>query len=446
VKRASLLAALLLVSVGASAADPATAGDADDPNAKTMKASFIGEGGGYKASDKATDDYLLGGQNQIAPAAPAAAPSAPTATPSAVAPTKDGPAIVSEKRPAASAGVAASAGPAASGGVGASASAPLKGAAPSGSVAARLGSQERAASNPAEGRSPGRQSLWNGLVSPLSMTASQAASASDPDSARADADRDYETHILGMKPAPARAPLGVSGRVATAAAAASARAEGGKVFVSLVIDPREAGSLRDAVAGLGASAGFAADARFQALPAPGGRVSFSGWLPAGRLGDALSRPGVKSVQVESRPQPSRFRETSGEFLIGLRVDDAAQARRSVDAGVADLTSEAGFRLTKVIGLETAPDGRSVAVVSGFLPLSRLSKAMGLSAVAKIIPVGGEVPPPPVDSSPAANGKVGGFAKFAIQRGPWLIILTLLLLLPSLRAPARRAAAVFNPYR
>jgi hypothetical protein len=42
--------------------------------------------------------------------------------------------------------------------------------------------------------------------------------------------------------------------------------------------------------------------------------------------------------------------------------------------------------------------------------------------------------------------VSGFASFAARRGPWLIILTLLLLLPSLRAPARRAAAVFNPYR
>ena len=69
--------------------------------------------------------------------------------------------------------------------------------------------------------------------------------------------------------------------------------------------------------------------------------------------------------------------------------------------------------------------------------------MGLSEVAKIMPVGGEVPPP---APAAAESGVSGFAKFAVERGPWLIILTLLLLLPSLRAPARRAASVFSPYR
>jgi hypothetical protein len=101
-------------------------------------------------------------------------------------------------------------------------------------------------------------------------------------------------------------------------------------------------------------------------------------------------------------------------------------------------------LTRVVGLETAPDGRSVAVVSGTLPLSRLPLALGLSEVAKIMPVGGEVPPP---AAPAANaGGRKGFARFAVERGPWLIILTLLLLLPSLRAPARRLASVFSPYR
>ena len=90
-------------------------------------------------------------------------------------------------------------------------------------------------------------------------------------------------------------------------------------------------------------------------------------------------------------------------------------------------------------------GRSVAVVAGTLPLSRLAKAMSLSEVAKILPAGGE-PPAPSAASTAPISGLAGFMRFAAERGPWLIILTLLLALPSLRDPARRLASVFNPYR
>jgi hypothetical protein len=180
------------------------------------------------------------------------------------------------------------------------------------------------------------------------------------------------------------------------------------------------------------------------MPGPNGTVLYSGWIPAGRLGDALKRPGVKSLRVETRARPANPRETSAEFLIGLRVDDAVHAREGVDAGVIALTNSAGFRLTRVVGLETAPDGRSVAIVAGTLPLSRLSRAMGLAEVAKIVPVGG-VPAPSAPLAAPESG-VSGFAGFAARRGSWLIIITLLLLLPSLRAPARRLASVFNPYR
>lgn len=415
--RAPLAAAVvLLLSAGAAfAADPA--------QPKTMKASFIGEGGGYKPADSATEGILVGDQtpakgnplpaNEI-PAAAAHEPGLPAAGVSAL--------------PRLSRSADSS---------------------PSGSASPSIAGPSRpaAVSNPEAAKPSGRQSLWNGLTRPLSMSAASAAASSDPAAARADADRDYETHILGMTAAPARGalePKPASASAAFVAAAAAARADGGKVFVSLALDPREAGSLRDAVAGLGAAAGFSADARFEAMPGPNGTVLYSGWLPAGRLGDAMARPGVKSLRVETSARPSNPRETSGEFLVGLRLDDAARAREGVDAGVRALTGAAGFRLTRVVGLETAPDGRSVAVVSGVLPLSKLSRAMALSEVVKIIPLVGEVPAPaPVE--PAAGG-VSGFAAFAARRGPWLIILTLLLLLPSLREPARRAVAVFNPYR
>ena len=429
--RAPLAAAVvLLLSAGAAfAADPA--------QPKTMKASFIGEGGGYKPADSATEGILVGDQtpakgnplpaNEI-PAAAAHEPGLPAAGVSALPRLSRS----ADSSPAASS-PSGSASPSIAG--------------PSRPAAVRSSAPERNESNPEAAKPSGRQSLWNGLTRPLSMSAASAAASSDPAAARADADRDYETHILGMTAAPARGalePKPASASAAFVAAAAAARADGGKVFVSLALDPREAGSLRDAVAGLGAAAGFSADARFEAMPGPNGTVLYSGWLPAGRLGDAMARPGVKSLRVETSARPSNPRETSGEFLVGLRLDDAARAREGVDAGVRALTGAAGFRLTRVVGLETAPDGRSVAVVSGVLPLSKLSRAMALSEVVKIIPLVGEVPAPaPVE--PAAGG-VSGFAAFAARRGPWLIILTLLLLLPSLREPARRAVAVFNPYR
>ncbi|HEX4048939.1 MAG TPA: hypothetical protein VH309_13930 [Elusimicrobiota bacterium] len=426
-RRAPLAAALLLAASAAAFGDP----DPKAPEPKTMKANFIGEGGGYKAPDQATDDYLVGNQ----------APPADASTPAAAAPGPGIPAegVASLPGVAPAAAAAPSRGPV-----------PTRTAAPGRSIAARPAASARSAPVPAAAKPAGRQSLWNGLVQPLAMSGAAAAEASDPDAARAGADRDYETHILGMKGAPERPSLASPSAAAAAAPAsvpaAAAPSEGGKVFVSLALDPREAGSLRDAVAGLGAAAGFSADSRFEARPGPNGTVLYSGWIPAGRLGDAMSRPGVKSLRIETRAEPSTPLETSAEFLVGLRLQDPARAREEVDAGVSALKSASGFRLTRVIGLETAPDGRSVAVVSGFVPLSRLSQAMGLSEVAKIVPVGGDVPAPAAPAAAPGAGGVAGFAGFAVRHAPWLIILTLLLLLPSLRAPARRAAAIFSPYR
>jgi hypothetical protein len=420
VRRAPLVVALLFLAASSFAAN-----------------GFIGEGGGYKDPGTATEGIMVGDQT---PPPDAAAPPtrAASATPTTPAPAAVIPAAAAVP-PSASAASSSAAG-----------SASPRIDAPNRSTAARPAAVARNASIPGEAKpSAGRQSLWNGLVQPLAMTASEAAGSDDPDAARANADRDYETHILGMKSAPARGALGSRPNRASSPsieAASAPRGAGGKIFVSLALDPREAGSLRDAVAGLGAAAGFSADARFEAMPGPNGTVLYSGWIPADRLGQALSRPGVKSLRVETRARPSKPLETSAEFLVGLRVDDAAHAREGVDAGVSALTSAAGFHLTRVVGLETAPDGRSVAVVAGILPLSRLSRAMGLSEVAKIVPVGGEVPAPPAPAPEAGAGGVSGFANFAVQHGPWLIILTLLLLLPSLRAPARRVAAIFNPYR
>jgi hypothetical protein len=415
--RPSLVAASLLLASTAFAADAA------EPK---MKASFIGEGGGYKHPDQATDQYMEGALG----APPNADAKSPAPAEKNVLPAPLPTQLKAAPLPAS----------------------PKTGA-PSRSISGRPPAAGRNAPVSGEARPAGRSSLWNGAVKPLEMKTAQAAAAEsvDPAQAREDSDREYDERILGLKNGRSRPALGAAnpGSAALAARGASvaaADAGGSKVFVSMEIDPREAGSLRDAVAGLGATTGFAADARFEAAAGPGGRTLISGWIPASRLGDAASRPGVKSLRVETRARPSSPRATAGEFIIGLRVDDAARARESADAGVRALTSEAGFRLTRVIGVETAPDGRSVAVVAGTLPISRLAKAMSLYEVATILPVGGEPPAPSASAGvPQASG-LSGFMKFAAERGPWLIILTLLLALPSLRGPAVRLASVFNPYR
>jgi hypothetical protein len=402
VNRAPWLAAALLAAVAASAAEPPPAPPSQAP-AQPFQANYIGEGGGAKASDPATDDYMVGDQ-------------------------KPGPGGASSSDQAA-------------------ADAPADGA------AARPAPARAAASEPDEAAPPaGARSLWNGLVQPLDA----AADADDADEARAGSDRDYEARILGIKSARPRPGLSAASRRARAsrasdaAALSTARSGAGKVFVAVEINPGEAASLRDAVAALGPAAGFTADPRFDAMPGPGGNVMFSGWMPSSRLADALAQPGVKSLRVETRARSSTANGARAQFLIGLRLDDPARAREGVGADVRALSAATGFRLTKVMGIETAPDGRAVAVVSGLLPLSRLPEAMGLPMVAKISPVGGDVPEPaPAPSaSPAlaAGGGAARFAAFAISRSPLLIVLTLLLLLPSLREPAFRAAEVFSPYR
>lgn len=432
-KRApALAAAFLLLAPLARSADPAPA----DAPKKPFKASFIGENGGYKGSDPVTDQYLQGGLG-AAPANPLDA--TPAATPAA--------------RPDATPARAPIAAPAAANAASSDSSlAPVspRTDAPSRSSAARPAATERNISDREATRPAARPSLWNGLVKPLDMPSAQTQD-SDPESARAGSDGDYDSHILGAAPGTARPALkdsvaSPSAPAGTTALAGAAPANGGRVFVSLELDPREAGSLRDAVAGLSAASGFAADARFEAMPGPGGTAKISGWINSSRLADALSRPGVKRLSIEPVARPSTARPVGSPFFVGLRVADPARASEAVDAGVRSLGDAAGFRLTRVVGLETAPDGRAVAVLEGTLPLSRLSKALDLPEVAKILPVGFEPPTPPAPASSTPAPGARGFASFALQRGWWLIVLTLLLALPSLRAPARRAAAVFSPYR
>jgi hypothetical protein len=370
---------------------------------KPFHASFIGENGSYTRPDAATDDYL-----RTPPARPAPAPVS-TKPPAAAKPSAPAPAEIDAQRR---------------------------------HETARPAAMLRHASISAEAGPVLRASLWNGLVRPLDMTSSRAQNSA-PDEARADAGRDYESHILGaaspeLSPLLARAPGSASG-----ASSGALRPSVNRIFVTVDIDPIEGGSLRDAVAALGATAGFSPDASWNEPPSSDAGVArVSGWMSASRLGVAATRAGVKRVQVESSAKPSAPGRTEGDFLIGLRVPDSTQAAQSAEAGIRALTRRAGFRLGRVVGLETAPDGRKVALVSGRLPIDGISAALALEQVAAVAPAGGDASQAP---APLLSG-LTGFARFAARRGLWLIVLTLLLALKGLRDPAWRAAAVFNPYR
>jgi hypothetical protein len=220
------------------------------------------------------------------------------------------------------------------------------------------------------------------------------------------------------------------------------------LFVEIELDPQEAGALRDAVAGLGAAAAFRPDARFQPMPGAAGAVRISGWLPASRLGDAIARPGVKRVEVERGSRPAGDNRLTGAYLLTLRVADPARPDESIAESVRELTGATGFALERVFGLEKIPGGGAVALVSGTMPVSRLSRALGLPGVIKVV----STPPvaaPPAAPDASADGKPArkeGFLQFVMARSLWLVLITALLALPAVGAAVKQGLAVFVPYR
>ncbi len=283
-------------------------------------------------------------------------------------------------------------------------------------------------------------------VNPPAPPAASVAGAPDAalDSASEDARRDYETRLFGAAPEPGRARLEDRLQPAFAEPELSSSLGEGLLFVSLELDAQEAGSLRDAVAGLGSAAAFRPDARFQPRPAAGGSVRISGWLPASRLGDALGRPGVRRVEVERGSRPSADARVTGDYLLTVRVGDVTRPEESIAASVGELTSKAGFKLERVLGIETAPAGGATALVSGTLPVSQLGRALALSGVIK---VASAVPEPkPALEAPAAPIKKTGFLKFVMERSLWLILLTILLALPTMGGAVKKGLSVFVPYR
>ncbi len=217
----------------------------------------------------------------------------------------------------------------------------------------------------------------------------------------------------------------------------------GMLFVSLELDPKEAGSLRDAVAGLGAAASFRPDARFDPMASAGGGVRISGWLPASRLGDAIARHGVTRVSVERGSRPAGDSRVLGDFVVQLRVSDPAKPEESVAASVREMGNRGGFKLDRVYGVESLPGGGATAVVTGSMPLSQLSRVMGLPDVIKI---SSTIPAESAPSAPSGTPKKEGFIQYVMGRGLWLVLLTLLLALPTVAEAVKTGLAVFVPYR
>lgn len=287
----------------------------------------------------------------------------------------------------------------------------------------------------------------------LARNAPASGAADEGADGASDAAReDYERKILGEAPAARRPGLAGGPALARAEDAATAGAPpaepetDGKLFVSLELDPAEAGTLRDAVAGLGAAASFRPDARFQPEALGGGLYKVSGWIPAARLNDAVSRPGVRRVAV-STPGRSQPRSPEGEYLIGVRVADPARADETARAAAEALSRRSGFRLRRVIGVETLPGGAALAVLEGALPVLGVSRALETPGVLSVEPAPRVLLQAASGASAARRAPAnGGFVSFMLSRGLWLVILTVLLVLPTAGRSLRRALTVFVPYR
>ena len=276
------------------------------------------------------------------------------------------------------------------------------------------------------------------------LIAPAGVSGGELDSASEDARRDYETRLFGADSGARRPGLADSTEMALPGRTLSETLPEGMLFVSLELDPQESGTLRDAVAGLGASAAFRPDARFQPLPGAAGAVRISGWIPASRLGDAIARPGVRRVEVERGSRPAADSRVTGDYLLKLRVSDPSRSEESIADSVRGLTARTGFKLNRTLGLETTPSEGTTALVSGTMPVSQLARALALPGV---IQVSAEIlAQPDAGAAPAVPAKKDGFLRFVMGRSLWLILLTALLALPTIGAAVKKGLSVFVPYR
>lgn len=288
-----------------------------------------------------------------------------------------------------------------------------------------------------------RYSLWDDMGKPVEMTTAKLADQGLEDAEQA-ARAEYDRRILGVEDAVGVGALkDAPASLAPGAAAAPAAANELFVAVDLAAAPAD---LKDAVAGLTQVAGFRADARFppqanafSASPS----ASVRGWLPADRVGEAARAPRVLRLEIE-RGGPAREPQSAAvsSLLVGIRMPAQASAGETLQRVVGELKASARFKWTRTIGFQAVPNSKELAlVIAGEVPVTRIPRLLEHPAVLKIAPA-----PVEREERPAPKpSRAAQFAQYVRDQSPWLLILTLLVLLPPAGGVLARLARTFIPY-
>ena len=297
-------------------------------------------------------------------------------------------------------------------------------------------------------------SLWETVGAPVEMSAAKVGSAGI-DEAEGLARQEYERRILGQR-SDALAPGAAGPSAAALAAAASAPSTPavGEVFVSVDVAGGQQEALKDAVAGLSSAAGFRLDPRFppQAAEAAGPQAaarvatSLRGWLPSDRLGAAVAAPGVLRVQVDrGGPRVEAPSAALTTLVVGLRIPEHASAGETFQRTIGELAGSARFRWTRTVGFQAVPNSKDVAlVIVGELPVSKIPRLLENPGVLKVgpAPLEERYAPPPA----AAPSRLEQFLAYVRVQAPLLLVLTLLLLLPSVGGLFLKIGQAFIPYQ
>jgi hypothetical protein len=413
--------ALLVGFLGLSASADDTAKPAPD-NGKTFHASFIGEGGSYQDPNQETKDYY----EHNAPLTPAPSGGIKHQDPKPLEPA------MPEQRPR-------------------DAFIPRDPAAVRHEQISEppVPAPETAqlAPRPVEDRK--RYSLWENNTAPLALPSGKIKDSSD-DQVNQMGRRAYDGDRSGPG---AVAISGPSKPVGLALSGITPSTAQGETFVTVDFALKGA-QLKDAVAGLSGVAGFRQDMRFAPVFSGPGEVkaSVSGWLPLSRVGEALRAPLVSRVQTQegvslaSLPAPGLpIDGPVSQVLVGIRVKAGASVDETFARVTRELGAESGFKLSETVGYQQVPGSKDLAlVIVGSVPSRELSALMAHPDVLKVLPAPGAAPVKPAQSR--AISEAGKFLSFVQHRAPFLLVITLLLLMAPVADKLGRLLQVFVPYR
>lgn len=332
-------------------------------------------------------------------------------------------------------------------------------------------------------------SLWQGLSAPLRLPPEEVSDLPEDEASQLGR-KDYDAHILGgdisihpkgSLPSPSGvAKASTDGRQILADAARKAQGAPAGLFVGLHLDisaSHQPDPVKEAVADLGRVAGFHADPRFEpaALDETGRKVSLWGWMPARKIGQAMKVLSVAQLRIENQgPRPYLEPVQTAEILIGIRMPmlvDAVADRLAVGAMgplpravapppaspaadaetaarvIAQLEAETGFYLKKRVGYQAVPLSQEKAlIVIGEVPIRNISRLMSNSDVIKIVPAASALDR--LEEVPSPRGPISTmkrFFSFAKGRFPYLLSLTVLLIMLSPGRVLRRLSEIFIPY-